>query len=362
MFANLPIVYATNMFSLDKIKPSVKEQQPIFANFLNEKLTTEACTPYSLYDSFISKLMFFPNIENLKKDLSDDASIKNVRAFTRGLNVIGEEGEKDETQIHGTMMSFSDEMHTAFFANMMKNNKKAADDILESKAELLRAMCQKTSFYLLRNLFYEADVVLSLNNTDEMKVAQRFITFFLRRYNEFISNKTNEKGNEISRNLSKRRDDEEEEEVELSIVDASTRFNLEYYKHQLSFFRRLVLSPIYKEQTQEFIELMVTEFTSAYNKTNTTIAKNLIGDQTESNGNTLDVYYYVLMHILKTMADKSEESKTSTEAFLKNKSAGFFISMPIPFKSTLNAYKTNNICLLLKADAVTDDQIIESLE
>lgn len=355
----------TGVFFGGAAKPASKIANPIYQNFLNEAGVVKPEKYYSMYDSFITR-----EIE-LKRLSSENFPSDNVpkKFITKYNKAISQLISIDSNLENNGFECFQNIKHEFAYAFLNSNASSLSDlkkDHLDKFCLNFNYVCAVEKYELLKNLFYEADLGYFLNdNSVDMRVSQRFITYFLRRYNQFVEHEFVKAEKQLngevcevvstgSGNLDLESSTKEAAEVEY--VDANDEFDLVYYNNQLELFRKIVASPIYKDLTTEFITQLLGELQKVYEESKGTVSDE--DGETKDSISTLSVYYHVLKAALQKFKDISETSEEGTAAFLLRKSGGYFVNMPLPLKTI----SKTPLCLLLTEDAVSEDTLKSNLE
>ena len=307
---------------------------------------TENCE-YSIFDSFLTANNVVLNFSNMVKI---------------------ESGKKDTDLISTLRASLSDFVEN-FGSNMESPDCSACDETLTKIAkEVNKKVCgfiKKNDLNthdiekllphhyqsMLRTLFYNLDTFTLTENN----VSQRFMIYFLRRYEAFVNQiYTSVEDIEGSFDIEK---DGTKLEIDLTdfedadLLELSREFEVNYYNKSLVLFKKLVTSPLYRPVTIEFISVLKKELAKAIENFNKSCAKK----------NTLyiiQIYYIVLDKLLTRYSEMSEKSPASNTKFIDGfNGEGFFANVLVEGLD-------NNVLISLidTADAPSKTTLADDLE
>ncbi|ORD94704.1 hypothetical protein ECANGB1_151 [Enterospora canceri] len=289
-------------------------EEPYFENMIPgvDDDNTTSNVGYAFYDSFISRLYLF----------TDSPTRDSNQLSTILTRICGSSKNKnsniDDTDVEATFVSVLSDLHSnlVFSSNStrMSNRRRGSND----KGEKLERFIFNQDYDILKNLFYEADAYNGMMNSDKKQVAIRFVQYFLRRYDVFISNEILHMKNPSL---------PEEEYNYLTLIPGD---DVKYYSGEFTIFKRIVRSPIYEKYTTAFIETLLEQLKEAM----TSEGEVKIGFDTQS------LYYVVLKSFLEESKEVMTTSGDNVDGFVSNMSKMFFGNMYIPYTEQTASNKT----------------------
>lgn len=220
------------------------------------------------------------------------------------------------------------------------------DIVEDTNEEDITADGVSTSDYdVLKNLFYAADLEQTTQTTGkDTAVAERFMTYFLRRFHKFTKKTFDEYKKQIAmaRNSKTRKAAQKQDPKDLYLLNLDADYDLKYYDNQEALFKRIVTSPIYEVEFTAFI----TELTRQFEVD--------LHNQHEANtpiNTTYTLYYVVLKNIMSQVSRISINAEGVAESFLQNKRTLFFANIPLIYDSNVPAtIKKGEVCFIPNAD------------
>ena len=275
--------------------------------------------PYTLFDSFVDTYL----IEDQLRFQPNSIANKMMSSFVLSADS-------------------ADEMTT----DIIKQGIESAISTFEAiDFEETDEMIEGPEYDLLKSLFYNMDAILNITATQDVKVAARFVNFFLRRYFKFVEDRMDE-----ARVPTKDGQPmvEEQEEGEINYLSIPQNYDTLYFGKNFSLFSRLITSPMYQELTTEFISELIKE-----------LSYTPIDNGQEV---TYNLYNYVLQTYFNTLKTMNSGVTDPADTFVTDNTPLYVASVNYNYPATAGTKYTPGTVILLDPTTVDPAFVAKHME